>query len=205
MSMAAPAVRDPHGISYEEFLATVDEGTHAEWVDGEVVFMSPAGDQHQDVAGFLYALFRVYAEERTLGKVRDAPFQMKTGPGLPGREPDVLFVATENLGRLHRTHLAGPADLVVEVISPESVERDRRVKFQEYQKGGVREYWLIDPARERAAVYRLNADGLYEPAPEGDPPRLRSEVMPGLWIDPAWLWSDPMPTVNSVQREWGLI
>lgn len=201
--MSTPALKFADRISFEDFLATVDEGTHAEWVDGEVVAVSPANDQHQDIAGFLYALLRLYAEERRLGKVRDAPFQMKLSRS--GREPDVLFVARENLGRLRRTHLDGPADLVVEVISPDSVERDRRDKFQEYQRDGVREYWLVDPARERAAVYVLNADGLYGAADSGDPPRLRSTVMPGLWIDPAWLWSDPMPTLNSVQREWGLI
>jgi Uma2 family endonuclease len=205
MSMTAPAVGLPGGISYEEFLATVDEGTHAEWVDGEVVRMSPASDRHHDIKIFLATLFRTFSDLNGLGVVRDAGFQMKTGPELPGREPDVFFIARENVGRLRKTFLEGPADLALEIVSPESVERDRRLKFQEYQKGGVREYWLIDPSRREATVYRLSRAGVYEPAPAGDPPRLRSEVMRGLSIDPEWLWSEPTPSVAVALREWGLV
>ncbi|MEW6207085.1 MAG: Uma2 family endonuclease, partial [Acidobacteriota bacterium] len=87
-------------ISYEEFLAQSDEDIYAEWVDGEVILMSPASNKHQDVADFLTSLFRFWAETHKSGVVRSAPFQMKTGSTLPGREPDVLFIANENLDRL---------------------------------------------------------------------------------------------------------
>lgn len=200
-----PAVQFPKGISYEDFLATVDEGTHAEWVDGEVVPVRPASDRHHDIKIFLATLLRTYADVNgRLGAVRDAGLQMKTGPDLPGREPDVFFIARENLGRMQRVFLDGPADLVMEIVSPESVERDRRTQFREYQKGGVREYWLIDPMRREAVVYRLTAGG-YEAVPPGDPPRLRSEVVPGFSIDPEWLWSEPTPSVAVALKEWGLI
>jgi Uma2 family endonuclease len=72
-----------------------------------------------------------------------------------GREPDLLFVAQTNLERLKETYLDGPADLVVEIVSPEGVGRDRGVKFYEYAQGGVPEYWLIDPQTEWAEFYRL--------------------------------------------------
>ena len=202
--MSAPAVRFPEKIGYEDFLATVDEGTHAEWVDGEVVRMSPASDRHHDIKLFLAALIRVYADLKELGAVRDAGFQMKTAPHLPGREPDIFFIAREHLHRLRKGHLEGPADLAVEIVSPDSVTRDRLEKFREYQDGGVREYWLIDPARKEAVVYRLNAQGVYEAAIQGEPPRLRSEVMPGFSVDPRWLWSEPTPSTLVALKEWGL-
>lgn len=192
-------------ISYADFLALPNQPEHAEWVDGEVVPLTPPSDQHQNVAGFLAALFRLYAEAKQLGTVRAAPFQMKTGPELPGREPDVLFVARAHEERIRPTHLDGPADLVVEVVSPESRTRDRGEKFYEYEQGGVREYWLVDPLRRRAELYRRSADGTYETALMGDPPRLRSEVMPGLWIDPEWLWGEATPPLMTVLREWGLV
>lgn len=191
-------------MSYEEFLTSYD-GQHAEWVGGEVVPMTPPSDQHQNVVGFLAALFRMYAEAKGLGVVRSSPFQMKPGPELPGREPDVLFVSGDHADRLRRTHLEGPADLVVEVISPESRGRDRGDKYFEYEQAGVREYWLIDPVRRQAELYRLGERGVYEVMPAGDPPRLQSEVLPGLWIDLSWLWSDPMPSLMSVLRDWGLV
>lgn len=58
------------------------------------------------------------------------------------------FVASEHLDRLKETYLDGPADLVVGIVSPDSVGRDRGEKFYEYAQGGVPEYWLIDPQLE---------------------------------------------------------
>lgn len=197
---------EPAGkISYEEFLEWLDEETHAEWVDGEIVFMSPVTDRHSDVALFLKSLLRLYARERNSGAVRDEPFQMKTGPGLPGRSPDILFVARQNLGRLKRTYLEGPADLVVEIISPDGVHRDSHEKLSEYQQGGVREYWLIDPERQQAEFFHLDEHGLYQPAPAGDDGIYRSVVLPGVWLRVEWLWEEPLPSEISVLREWGVV
>ncbi len=124
-------------MTYEEFLAWADEDTLAEWVDGEVMMTSPASYRHQDTADFLVSVLRPFVEIHQLGIVCSAPFQMKLEHG---REPDLLFVAQEHLGRLKETYLDGPADLVVEIVSPESVARDRGDKFYEYSRGGVPEY-----------------------------------------------------------------
>ena len=117
----------PLEMSYEAFLEWADEDTAAEWVDGKVILMSPPSDRHQDLADFLTALMRYFAEEYSLGKVRSAAFQMKLESS--GREPDVLFVAKENLDRIKKNRLAGPADITVEIISPESRKRDRQTKL----------------------------------------------------------------------------
>ncbi|MDQ3665490.1 MAG: Uma2 family endonuclease [Acidobacteriota bacterium] len=106
---------------------------------------------------------------------------MKTGADLPGREPDILFIANDHLERLKDTHLAGAADVVVEVISPESLVRDRGEKFYEYEKGVVGEYWLIDPLRQLAEFYRLD-DGVYRLAPVDEDGIYRSAILPGLWL-----------------------
>ncbi|RMF37961.1 MAG: Uma2 family endonuclease, partial [Chloroflexi bacterium] len=127
-------------MTYEEFLEWADEDTLAEWVDGEVVTYSPASDRHQDIADFLVSILRPFVESRQLGVIRSAPFQMKLSRS--GREPDLLFVSREHLDRLKKTYLDGPADLVVEIISPESIGRDRGEKFWEYQEAGIPEYWL---------------------------------------------------------------
>ncbi|RMF32783.1 MAG: Uma2 family endonuclease, partial [Chloroflexi bacterium] len=143
----------PRRMSYEEFLEWTDEDTLAEWVDGKVVMYSPASRRHQLINGFLATVMGTFVEQRNLGIVLSAPFQMKLERS--GREPDLLFIAREHLGRLRETYLDGPADLAVEIVSPESVGWDRGEKFYEYEAGGVREYWLIDPQRERAEFYRL--------------------------------------------------
>lgn len=190
-------------MTFEEFLAWCDEDTWAEWENGEVLVLTPASMRHQLLKKFLVGLLDAYAQAKDLGVILDAPFVMKLGPDLPAREPDILFVAKENLGRLRETHLDGPADLVVEIVSPESAARDRGVKFYEYEAAGVREYWLIDPEREEAEFYVLR-EGRYRLVyPEAG--IFRSLVLPGFWLSTFWLWRKPLPPVLTVLKELGVV
>ena len=177
-------------MTYQEFLDWADEDTLAEWVDGEVVMYSPASDRHQDLVRFLTSVFSIYVETNNLGVVRPAPFQMKLGHS--GREPDVLFVAKEHLDRLQETYLDGPADLVVEIISPESIGRDRGEKFKEYAEGGVPEYWLINPQQEWVEFYRLEEDR-YRLAFDGSEGKYQARTLPDFWLRVEWLWQEPLP------------
>jgi Uma2 family endonuclease len=191
-------------LSYDDFLREAPEGKSLEWVDGRVIELSPASDRHQDLGGWLAALLRHWVEAKRLGVVRAAPFQMKTGPRLPGREPDVLFLGTGHLGRLKTNHVAGPADLAVEIVSPESRERDSLEKLREYEEGGVREFWLIDP-EARLFELRTLEDGRYRlVAPDADGV-VRSRVPEGLWLRTDWLWREPLPPLLSILAEWELV
>jgi Uma2 family endonuclease len=201
--MTISAVQYPTGVTYEEFLETVDEGTHAEWVDGQVVPMTPPSKEHLRITAFLLAALRGYVNRKKLGGiVLHAPGQMKLERS--GREPDVIYLRPATMERWGERFVEGPADLVIEVISPESRTCDRREKFREYQVAGVAEYWLIDPAQRTGEVYALSSGGVYERVPAGDPPRMRSVVLQGLWLDLAWLWSDE-PDEWMVYEAWGLI
>lgn len=177
-------------MSYEEYLAWSDEDTRAEWVNGEVIIHRPVKPIHQIVLGFLSQLLNLYIELYDLGQLLVAPLEMKTDLEANSRDPDILFIAKENLNRLTEDRLAGPADLIVEIISKESVRRDRDDKFKEYRDAGVREYWIIDPRpdKERADFYRLNESGEYRLLGTEDNERVESRVLPGFWLKPAWLW-----------------
>ncbi len=200
--LTGKAPETPRRMTYAEFLDWADEDTLAEWVavpgtdQGEVIMTSPASDRHQDLSGFLESVGRSFVELYQLGVIRSAPFQMKLEHG---REPDLLFVATEHLDRLNPTYLDGPADLVVEIVSHannvwhESVGRDRGDKLYEYEAGGVPEYWLIDPQRRRFEVYGLEASERYTLCFEGEKGRYESRRLHGFWLDVAWLWQDPLP------------
>lgn len=190
-------------MTYEEFLDWADEDTYAEWVDGEVELMSPASENHQDISDFLTAILRVYMEDHDAGRVLSAPFQMKLTPNVrSGREPDQMFVAKNNLGRIKRNYIDGPADLVVEIVSPESVLRDRGAKYAEYEAGGVREYWIIDNLSQRADFFVLDAEGRYQRATPDADGKYTSAVLPDFWISIGWLWQTPLPLVRQVLREW---
>jgi Uma2 family endonuclease len=192
-------------MTYEEFLAWCDEDTWAEWVDGEVVMISPASRRHQQIVDFLTRVLGIFVEARNSGLVISAPFQMKTGPELPGREPDLFFLAKEHVDRLRETYVEGPADLVIEVISPESRVRDRGEKFYEYEAGGVTEYWLIDPERQQAEFYQRDPNGHYHPVLPDTEGKYQAQVLPGFWLQVAWLWQEPLPQALAVLRELAVI
>lgn len=180
-------------MTYEEWLAWADDSRLSEWVDGEVtVFMPPTGI-HQDVQGFLYILLKHFSRFFDLGIVRQAPFEMRLPDG-SSREPDLMFVARDHLDRLTPERLIGPADLVVEVISDDSATRDRRTKLRAYEAAGIPEFWLFDPRLRRwqSHFFQLGA-GAYRPVPLDAGGRYHSAVLPGFWLDPTWLWQDPLP------------
>lgn len=183
-------------LSYEEFVARVDEGAHAEWADGEaIIFMSPK-EQHQALSNLLSTLITLFVEWFRLGIVRTAAYEMRVAPDGPVREPDILFVARDHLDRVTADGLVGPADLVIEIVSEESVRRDRADKFYEYQEAGIPEYWLFDPRprRQRADFYQLDEQGQYEAIPLDSEGRFHSAVLPGFWLKPAWLRDEQLPT-----------
>jgi Uma2 family endonuclease len=200
---AIPSVAPP-AMSYQEFLELGNENPHMEWVNGEVVEMSPITVTHNDLTLFLLRVLGQWVEWFGLGQLKHDPFQMKTGPTLPGRAPDVLFVSHRNAARLKPTYLAGPADLVIEVISEGSRSVDRGEKYFEYEEGGVKEYWLIDPIRKQAEFYRLGRDRLYHLVPLAEDGVLHSNVIKGLWIKESWLWQKPLPTLRYVMEQWKL-
>jgi Uma2 family endonuclease len=186
-------------MTYEQFLQSGFE-QHVEWVDGEVVMMAPVSGDHSELGLFLLRVLGEFIEERGLGVLRYEPFNMKTGPELPGRSPDILVVAKKNLVRLKKTYLKGPADVVIEIVSPSSRGVDRGDKYYEYEKGGVREYWLIDPERERAEFYTLGADKRYEMIDLNGNEIFRSRVLRGFWLRVGWLWQRPLPRAADVLK-----
>ena len=201
--MATQAAFAPDRISFEDYLGSCD-GVRAEWVDGKVEEMSPTSDRHADISDFLITLLRVLVRRTGAGVARSSQVPMRIGR--IARVPDLLFLKAEHAARLTPSHVQGPADLAIEIVSPESRERDRMQKFREYEQGGVKEYWIVDPLRETVDLYRLDENGRYTGvASEGDPPRLTSTVLPGFWIEPGWLWSDPMPDPLDVFGRWGLL
>ena len=190
VSAVTPRLPD-EPISYEDFLAwALRADVAAEWVDGRIVLMSPVSNEHQEIVVFLLTLMNVFVQRHDAGRVFVERMQMRTAPGLPGREPDLLFVAAERDEIIRRTFVDGHADIAIEVLSDESRARDRGEKYYEYEQGGVREYWLIDPDRQ-VAEFSVLEGGRYRTALAGRNGVFRSSVLAGFWIDLEWLWDRP--------------
>ena len=192
-------------MTYDEYVAWCEsaEGNRGEWVDGEVIVFMTTSDRHQRMTTFLIQLLGNYLSLRRMGRLFSQTFELRGREGA-AREPDIVVLLNEHLDRLEHVRLRGAADLVVEIISPDSVTRDRKVKLAEYASVGVPEYWIVDPreGRESLEVMLLDPDGHYVAATAAPDGRIYSRILPGVWADPAWLrYADELPEVVRLSIE----
>ncbi len=177
--------------TYEDFCALIREDQKADLIDGVIYMASPENIDANDLFGWLFAVMSIFAEERKLGRI----FGSRVACRLDDHnapEPDILFVRREHDDRVHRGGVEGAPDLAIEIVSPESVERDYEDKRKKYQRFCVSEYWIIDEEEKSILLLRLSSRGRYrEIKPRGGV--LRSEVLTGFWLDPNWLWQHPRP------------
>ncbi len=172
-----------------------------EWVKGSLVEMAPPSSEHGREMLFLASIMDYYAVEREAGQVMPDGFAQRLEPELV-RVPDVSFFKKANLDKIKATHSEGGADLVVEIVSPESRNRDRGEKFYDYERAGVEEYWIVDPGRRSAEFYRLD-DGVYQPVLPDDEGKVYSSALPGFFVRVRWLWERPTP--KEALRELGVL
>ena len=186
-------------MPYEDYLALPDH-VHTlglvEWVHNEAIFHMPPNISHQNITTFLAALLRFYVQFFKLGQIFASPIEVKLAEGI-SREPDVVFVLNRHLSRVTAQRIEGAPDLIVEIISPESVTRDLDQKFDEYQDAGVQEYWIVDPRprRRQTLFYHLGADGLFKPI-NVENGIFRSLVVTNFWLQIDWLWQTPDPLLT---------
>lgn len=177
------------------------EDIKVEWVNGEVIAMAPISDRHSIINGWLYRLIWEFVEHHDLGIVHGPEFPMRLSSIRKIRIPDVMFVSKTKVPKLHPTYLDGPADLVIEVVSPDSESRDWRDKYGDYQSAGVREYWIVDPLSNRVDIYTLDRSKQYVQIQPDKDGRIHSKVLKGLYIQPQWLWRSPLPKLTVALKE----
>jgi Uma2 family endonuclease len=143
------------------------------------------GRRHQQISINLATMLNVFVQHHKLGEVYHAPFDVLFTEG-DYMEPDLLFVRNARLDVLSDRGIEGPPDLIVEIISPSTAERDRGLKLERYRLFGVAEYWVVDPDARSVEIWNLAA-GASEPViltggdrltwrPEGAEPTLEIEL-----------------------------
>lgn len=140
---------------------SLPEGTRAQLIQNQLI-MSPAPlDAHQVATGEIYAALLYHVKKNKLGEVRIAPYDVYLDSN-NAFQPDITFMANENLYRIQPTGLHGAPDLVVEVLSPGTQRYDRGKKKTVYERNGVKEYWIVDPITKTSEGFWL-MNGEYEP------------------------------------------
>ena len=202
-TVSAPRPRKKK-LTPEQLYESLDEDTKAELIHGEVILMSPVSILHSRLQRFFFRVLDEFIEEHNLGELFVDQTEMRLGDNR--YVPDASFVAYEHLDRVKATRIEGPVDLVVEITSPETAGRDWGVKMQDYEKAGVREYWLINPMVEQINVYVLGGAGKYVALLPDEKGVYHSAVLPGLIVSPQWLWpgADQKPDVRAALQVMGL-
>ncbi len=164
-------------MTYAEFRDLPDDGILYELLDGEVVTRASPTEPHQAVVQKMSTRLDVFADEGGLGIVRLGPLDEYNAT-----LPDLLFVRAERAGIIGETGCFGPPDLVVEALSPSSVERDLTRKLGIYERGGVAHYWVVDVAREQVRRFELKAGSYVEQPALVRDDVLTSPLFPGLQL-----------------------
>ena len=187
-----PPAQTSTQVSAEEYMAHYAHD-HYEWEQGRLVKMSPVSDRHDEIASYLQSLLRTYFELNPIGRVKRDPFVMRLDTLNSRREPDLQVILKTNPGQFTDTAMIGPADICIEIVSLERVERDYGTKFQEYEAGGVREYWIVDPIRVECRICRLNVKGRYQTQTLDADDNYQTPLLPGLKLHVPTLWLDQLP------------
>jgi Uma2 family endonuclease len=157
--MAAVLDKPAKRWTYEESWSLGPE-KRCEIIDGEL-FMPPSPDTwHQEWSFDLSMLVGAHVKRHKLGRFFVAPLDVVLDPENTV-QPDLIFVANSNLGIIQRRAIFGAPDLLIELISPSTVRRDRYDKKEIYARFGVKEYWIGDPANKSLEILVLKA-GRYE-------------------------------------------
>jgi Uma2 family endonuclease len=186
-------------VDFEQFCLRIREDQKADLIAGVIHMASPENLQANDLGGLLSFLMRGIVEAHASGRVFVSRVAFKLDDE-NAPEPDLAFVAARRVDILRDGYVDGPPDLALEIVSPESVERDHVTKQALYARFGVREYWIVDPLQQEVTLLRLGSRRRYRSIrPRGG--RLHSEVLPGWFLDPTWLWQDPLPGAVALLRE----
>jgi Uma2 family endonuclease len=167
--------------TYEEYYK-LDDDQRYEIIDGNLL-MAPAPDTwHQDWARELMRIVDGHVRQNRLGKMFFAPVDVVLDESNTV-QPDLVFISAARLGIIQKRAIFGIPDLLIELISPYSVRRDRYEKKELYARFGVKEYWIGDPANKCLEVLTLK-DGRYELHSSAEEKgRIASLLLHGLEFD----------------------
>ena len=165
-------------LTYEDYCLLPNDGKRYEIIDGEL-FVTPSPFRlHQHVVTNLTYYLVDFVKKAGLGWVYAAPFDVVFSQ-TSVVEPDILYVSKSRAEVLTEKNIQGAPDLVVEVLSPGTLEADHTFKLKLYARFGVQEYWIIDPKGPSEEIYRRRKKGLDLTAKLGARDSLSSPLFPG--------------------------
>ena len=183
--------RSTQPITVDQFVELVEDGKKADLLDGMICMASPDSRKAALVNGFLTSLLGLFIEKKRLGEIYGPRSAFRLSDTY-APEPDLAFVPRDRLHLWEGAIFKGAPDLAIEIIAPDSVNRDTVVKREVYERAGVKEYWMVHILDARCTFLRLYGKKYRDLTPESGSV-FRSEEVPGFWLDPAWIFAEERP------------
>jgi Uma2 family endonuclease len=171
-------------LSWDDIKDLPESAGRTEIVDGELIMSPTAGSRHQQICSLLAVELGLHVRSGLLGVLFSSPMHVILATHTH-YEPDLCFVARERRSIIQESFISGPPDLVIEVISESNRTHDTVVKFRDYARFAVSEYWLVDPRENLISTWRLVGDPYELLGRAGSGDLVTSRVLPELRLDAA--------------------
>ncbi|MEA2236310.1 MAG: hypothetical protein QOC81_1034 [Thermoanaerobaculia bacterium] len=152
-------------MTYEDLLLLPEDGLRHEIIDGEHYVNASPVTRHQRVSYRLILAIGIYLEEHPVGELFHAPLDIVFSR-YDVVEPDLMYISNERRQIVTTKNIQGSPDLLIEILSESNRKYDEVTKRALYERTGVGEYWIVDPAANTVRVFRSNNAGQYERAAE---------------------------------------
>ena len=168
--------------SRQAFYDLVHENLKAEFINGEVIMHSPVMERHWRSCTKLSAYLTIFVAERNLGRVGTEKVMIRLTRN--DYEPDIVFFSTPKSQHFTPTQWLFPApDLVVEILSDSTRERDYTIKMANYAAHNIPEYWIIDPDLETVEQYFIKDNEYYLHQKLAQQGTLKAQTIQGFEIE----------------------
>ena len=168
-------------LTYADYVLFPDDGLRHEIIGGEHYATPSRVMRHQRISRDLLYLTQSYLETHPIGEVLYAPVDVLLSD-TDIVVPDLVYVSKHRAYLVTEKNLQGAPDLVIEILSPGTRRRDERLKRDLYERAGVEEYWLVDPAHDVVDVHRRGVGGFQPPVRYVRSDIVTTPLLPGLEI-----------------------
>lgn len=176
-----------------------DDDKRYEIIGGQLVVSPSPTYRHQRVSFKLTSVLDRYLSASCGAQAVAAPMDVHLSPN-DVVQPDLLVVLDQRTGIIQDRGIMGAPDLVIEILSPASIENDFLRKSKLYERAGVREYWIVNPDGETVSVQTLEGDRYVLTGEYGRDDTLRSAVLEGFELELATIFPKPAKEANPAKE-----
>lgn len=145
-----------------EDIYSLPDGERAELIDGKIYYMAPPNTKHQKLVSDLHYQIKDFIKKNNGEcEVFPAPFAVFLNEDNTNYvEPDLSVICDKD--KITDRGCNGAPDWIIEIVSPGNKPMDYFTKLFKYRTSGVREYWIVDPTKERVTIYRFENETMEE-------------------------------------------